>query len=131
MHDPAHRRRMCVPTIHMPADFSNTLVVITHEGMGDGPADLRIRLLKTWLRLLVENGFKPTLAFYTEGVKLLIEGSPVLEELQTLESRGVRLIACKTCLDYWDLSAQLRLGIVGGMGDIQAAQVLAEKVVML
>lgn len=115
----------------MPADFSNTLVVVSREGMGHGPADLQLRLFKTWLRLLVENGLKPTLAFYTEGVKLLVEGSPVLEELRALEEQGVRLIACKTCLDYWNLAGQLQVGIVGGMGDIQAAQVLAEKVVML
>lgn len=115
----------------MSADISNTLVVITREGMGHGPADLQIRLLKTWLKLLVENGLKPTLAFYTEGVKLLVEGSPVLDELIALEQRGVRLIACKTCLDYWNLGGQLRAGIVGGMGDIQAAQVLAAKVLML
>lgn len=115
----------------MPADFTNTLVVITREGMGHGPADLQLRLLKTWLKLLVENELKPTLAFYSEAVKLLIEGSPVIEELITLEQRGVRLIACKTCLDYWNLGGQIRAGIVGGMGDIQAAQVLAAKVLTL
>lgn len=123
---------MCSATITaMPADFSNTLIVIAREGMGSGPEELQTRLLKTWLRLLLENGFKPTLAFYTEGVKLLVEGSPVLEELHALEERGVRLIACKTCLDHWNLAGQLKAGIIGGMGDIQAAQVLAEKVVTL
>lgn len=121
----------CLTRYLMASDLSNTLVIIPREGMGHGLADLQIRLLKTWLKLLMENNLRPTIAFYTEGVKLLIEGSPVLEELQLLESRGLRLIACKTCLDHWNLASLLRAGIVGGMGDIQAAQVLADKVITL
>ena len=44
------------------------------------------------------------ICFYTSGVKMVVEGSPVLDVLQSLESRGVRLIICKTCLDYYGLA---------------------------
>jgi hypothetical protein len=38
---------------------------------------------------------------------------------------------CKTCLDTFGLLSSTRVGTIGGMGDIQAAVALAEKVVAL
>jgi hypothetical protein len=35
---------------------------------------------------------------YTDGVRLVCAGAPVLEELRALEASGVRLILCSTCL---------------------------------
>jgi intracellular sulfur oxidation DsrE/DsrF family protein len=66
--------------------------------------------------------------FYTEGVKLVVEGSPVLGELEAWEEKGVRLIACGTCLDYFGLKDQVVVGEVGGMAAILEAMMEAEKV---
>jgi len=66
--------------------------------------------------------------FYTEGVKLVVEGSPVLGELKALEEKGVHLITCGTCLDYFGLKDQLVVGEVGGMAAILQAMLEAEKV---
>ena len=71
------------------------------------------------------------ICFYTSGVKMVVEGSPVLDLLKSLETRGVRLIVCKTCLDHYGLLEKVRVGIIGGMGDIIAAQWLADKVITL
>jgi len=109
-----------------------TLVVISREGMGDAEPELRMKLLTTWLTLISESGMLPgAMAFYAGGVKLAVDGSPVLELLRDLESRGVHLILCKTCLDYHGIADRVAVGIVGGMPDIIAAQWAAEKVVSL
>ena len=63
--------------------------------------------------------------------KLMVSGSPVLEELKTLEAKGVRLIACGTCLNYFGLADDLQVGLQGGMTDIIEAQWRAEKVITL
>jgi hypothetical protein len=55
----------------------------------------------------------------------------VLEELKSLEARGVHLVICMTCLKYFDLVEEVRVGIVGGMNDILAAQKRAAKVITL
>lgn len=116
----------------MSKDLSDAVIIVTREGMGSGPPELQIRLLSNYLKLLLENDLKPgAVCFYTDGVKLLAEGSPVLELFQALEQRGVRLIVCKTCLDYFGLTERLRSGVIGGMGDIQAAHVMASKVIQL
>ena len=71
------------------------------------------------------------ICFYADGVKLAVEGSPVLESLRALEARGIRLILCGTCLNWFGLTDRLRVGIVGGMTDIIEAQRLADKVITL
>ena len=108
------------------------LIQVIHDGMGSGDSALRHSLLRKYLLLVQENGALPgAICFYTLGVKMVVEGSPVLDILQSLEARGVRLIICKTCLDYYGLLDKVQVGVIGGMGDIIAAQSLAEKVITL
>ncbi|HEY4691832.1 MAG TPA: DsrE family protein, partial [Bellilinea sp.] len=64
-------------------------------------------------------------------VKLAVAGSPVLETLMSLEAKGVHLILCSTCLNYFNLADQVQVGIVGGMPDIIEAQRKAAKVITL
>ena len=113
--------------------FSETVILITREGMGSAEVALQQKLLDTYLRLLLENKTLPAaICFYTEGVKLVVEGSPlVLNQLKELEQRGVRLIICSTCLNYFGLTEKVRVGIVGGMPDILDAQSKAGKVISL
>ena len=111
---------------------SNTILLLTNRGMGSGPQDLQLTLLKKYLDLLLQQGDLPAvLCFYTEAVKLVIEGSPVLEQLRTLEAKGVRLVICSTCLGYFGLTEQVKVGIVGSMADILEAQLKAGKVITL
>ena len=116
----------------MNPSFSDTVILVAREGMGDAPPELRMKLLASWCLLMLENRMLPgAVCFYGEGVKVLVEGSPALEALREMESRGVRLVVCKTCLDFFGLRDRLGAGIVGGMGDIQAAAALARKVIAL
>jgi intracellular sulfur oxidation DsrE/DsrF family protein len=110
----------------------SVLIQVIHDGMGVADLELQHVLLRKYLLLLLENNTLPeAICFYTSGVKMVVEGSPVLDALQSLEAHGVRLIICKTCLDHYGLTERVRVGIVGGMGDIIAAQWLAGKVITL
>lgn len=116
----------------MATTDGTTVLVLTRNGMGHGTASLQRTLLVRYLEILLQDGTLPeALCFYTEGVFLVAEGSPVLDSLRTLEQRGVHLIACKTCLDHYELTDEVKVGIVGGMGDILAAQMKATKVITL
>ena len=108
------------------------LIQVIRDGMGVADQALQHTLLRKYLLLLQENNTLPAaICFYTSGVKMVVEGSPVLDVLKSLEAHGVRLIVCKTCLDYYGLVEKVRVGIVGGMGDIITAQSLADKVITL
>jgi len=100
--------------------------------MGKGPEELQLMLIDKYLQLLVQGeDFPAAICFYTEGVKMVLDGSPVLEQLVVLEKKGVRLIVCSTCLDYFGLVDKVNIGIVGGMTDILEAQLRAGKVITL
>ena len=112
--------------------FANTVLLITAEGMGSADKTLQLKLLDTYLKLMLENVQLPeAICFYTEGVKLVVEGSALLERLAQVEHKGVRLIICSTCLNYYGLTEKVRVGIVGGMPDIIEAQTRAGKVITL
>ena len=112
--------------------LSEAVILITREGMGSGDLQLQRKLLQTYSTLLIDNQSLPAaICFYTDGVKLVVEGSPLLNSLSRIEEKGVRLIVCATCLKHYGLYDKVRVGIVGGMGDILEAQVKAGKVITL
>jgi intracellular sulfur oxidation DsrE/DsrF family protein len=108
---------------------NDTVIVVTNYGMGKAEEKLQLMLMQKYLSLLLEQSELPyAICFYTEGVRLTVDGSSVLDQLQTLEARGMRLIICSTCLNYFGLQDKVRVGIVGGMPDILEAQIKAAKV---
>lgn len=112
--------------------MKDTIIQITNYGMGKGDPALQLKLAGKYLELIQANASLPNaLCFYTDGVKLVVEGSPVLEQLRALEAKGVRLIVCSTCLEHYGLTDKVQVGIVGGMTDIIEAQTKASKVITL
>jgi sulfur relay (sulfurtransferase) complex TusBCD TusD component (DsrE family) len=105
------------------------IILFTRNGLGDAPAELQQKLVTRFLALLIESNQIPSkIVFYTEGVKLACDGSPILELLGTLEAQGVELVLCQTCLDFFNLADQVKIGVVGGMGDILEVLQKAPKV---
>jgi intracellular sulfur oxidation DsrE/DsrF family protein len=113
--------------------MKNTVILITKFGMGQTDlTELSLKLIHKYFSLLLEsNELPPVVCFYTDGVKLVTTGSPILDVLRQLEAKGVRLIVCSTCLDAMKLADQVQIGIVGGMTDIIEAQMKADKVITL
>lgn len=55
----------------------------------------------------------------------------MLQWLTMLESAGVELTVCSTCLEYFGLMDKVKVGKAGGMLGILAALQSAEKVISL
>lgn len=111
---------------------SQTVLLFTRNGLGDAPVDLQGKLAQKFLTLITESGMLPAkILFYTDGVRLACNGSPIIDLLKQLESKGVELVLCKTCLDYFGLGERVEVGIVGGMPDIIEAMSKAGKVISL
>lgn len=109
-----------------------TVLLITNDGMGTADKLLRHKLITTYFKLLEDSNTLPAvICFYTEGVKLVTDGSPVLDVLEQLEAKGVHLVICSTCLNHYGLEDEVKVGVVGGMTDIIEAQWRADKVITL
>jgi selenium metabolism protein YedF len=96
-------------------------VIINSEGLGSGDEELGRQLMGSFLRKLWGNSVRPSrIIFYNAGVKLLVEGSPVLDALDGLSEQGVDLIACGTCVTFYDIKEKIAVGRVSNMNEIVA-----------
>ena len=97
----------------------NNVLVIDHYGMGFGAEELGKILIEACINTIKEISPLPhTIVFYNGGVHLACDGSPVISSLSELESRGVRILVCGTCLNYHGLRDKLKVGIVSNMYEI-------------
>ena len=91
--------------------MTTKVFLIQSEGLGRGEERLGSLLMANFLRLLGESEEKPdTLVFWNMGVRLVCEGSQVLDHLKRLEEQGVTILACTTCLEYLDLKDKIVVG---------------------
>lgn len=114
------------------AEHQHTVILVPHNGMGSGDVALQHKLMAKYLSLLADKEPLPAaICLYADGVRLVVNGSPVVELLRKIASQGVRLIVCQTCLDHFGLTGEVAVGTVGGMADIIDAQWSAGKVITL
>lgn len=91
--------------------MTGKMLLVQSEGLGRGEDRLGKMLMANFLRLLEENQEKPSaIVFWNTGVRLVCEGSHVLDYLKRLEEQGVEVLACTTCLEYFDLEDKLKVG---------------------
>ncbi|MCR3954933.1 MAG: sulfurtransferase-like selenium metabolism protein YedF [Gudongella sp.] len=93
-----------------------SVLVIQSNQMGKGDEELGSLLMKSFIYTVNETKPHPkAILFYNSGVKLTVEGSPVLEDLQDLLEAGVEIISCGTCLDFYNLKDSLAVGDISNM----------------
>lgn len=109
------------------------VLVVPSESMGRGEhPELGQILVRGFFHTLGEVGPQPdTIIFFNSGVKLVAEGSPVLEDLRELRRAGVEILACGTCLGYYDLKEKVVAGEVSNMYTIVETMLGAGKVISL
>ena len=102
-----------------------TVVQVTSSAMGHGDDDLGDLLLRSFLKTQMQLESKPAaIIFYNGGVKLCCQGSFLIDDLRALERDGIEIIACGTCLNFFDLADQLEVGRVTDM--LEIASTLAQ-----
>ena len=95
------------------------LVVLSGNVMGTGDPKLGTSLMKAFVFALTKQDQLPdTVLCYNTGAYLTCEGADTLEDLKLLESEGVTILTCGTCLDFYGLKEKLAVGGVTNMYDI-------------
>jgi selenium metabolism protein YedF len=86
-------------------------ILIQSEVLGRGNDELGMMLMSRFLDTLSDGRDKPArLVFWNTGVKLVAEGSWALGHLKKLEGQGVEILACGTCLDFFELADKIKVG---------------------
>ena len=91
-------------------------VYITASTMGRGDEELGAILMTAYIDTLSHfAGAISHLILINSGVKLAVEGSPVLAHLQDLARSGIEVLACGTCLKHFGLADKLQVGSISNM----------------
>lgn len=107
-------------------------LTVPSEFMGRGDEDLGHILIRAFFHTLGEVEPLPdTIIFFNSGVKLVVAGSPVLDDLAALADQGISILACGTCLGHYGLKDQVAVGEVSNMYTIVETLLGAGRVVSL
>lgn len=116
----------CIPE----AEAGSTVVVLSSDKMGEGDEKLGHILMKGFIYALTELEELPiTVLMYNNGVKLAVEGSETLNDLKLMETQGVEILSCGTCLNHYQLTEKLGVGTVTNMYTIVEKLSQARKVI--
>jgi len=98
---------------------SDLVVFIDTDCLGRGSEELGRILMRSFLQTLEQSEVHPQkVILMNSGVKLSCEGSEVLEDLQELAGKGVEVLSCGTCLDFFGIKKKLSVGRVSNMYEI-------------
>lgn len=105
-------------------------LLINGESLGKGDEKLGRDLMGSFLRKLWSNKDRPdSIVLYNSGVRLIAQGSPVLDALNGLFKAGVDIMACGTCIGFYDLKDRVAVGRVSNMEEIAGLLVKSDRVI--
>jgi selenium metabolism protein YedF len=100
------------------------VIVFVSDKMGEGDEELGRTLMINFIKAIKDLDVLPkNLVFYNNGVKLGTADSPVCGHLKEIESMGVGLLFCGTCVNFYLLQEKVKIGTLSNMFEI--AQVMA------
>ncbi|WP_250674708.1 sulfurtransferase-like selenium metabolism protein YedF [Paraclostridium ghonii] len=96
--------------------LSDTCIFIKSDKIGSGNDELGHVLMKGYIYTLTESKPYPkSVLFVNSAVKLTTENEATIENLKILQDAGVEILSCGTCLDYYGLKEELKVGAVTNM----------------
>ena len=117
-------------TVSEKKDSGNIVVYLNSRFLGNGDEALGSILMRSFLKTLLELKTIPSrLILINIGVWLSSEGSDVLETLRALSEKGMEILSCGTCLDFYGLKEKVKVGMVTNMYTIAQTLLEAERVV--
>jgi len=107
------------------------VIAISSDQMGRGNDELGYVLIRSFIHTILSLEPLPqTVIFYNTGVKLTVKDSEVLDDLKELEKKGIAVLVCGTCLNYFGITKDLSVGVISNMYDIASTMAAAGKLVV-
>ncbi|MEG1954439.1 MAG: sulfurtransferase-like selenium metabolism protein YedF [Mucinivorans sp.] len=109
---------------------SGYALVIRSEFMGSGDDALGALLMRSCVNSLGDLDLLPTwIVLYNSGVKLTIGQSDTAASLTLLRNRGVQILVCGTCVDFYGIKEQIGVGSITNMFKINDVLSKADHVI--
>jgi hypothetical protein len=86
----------------------NLLTFVKVTFLTRGRLQRRISPINLFLQTLTDVSCRPhTMIFFNSGVQLTLQGSAVLDDLQSVENHATEIVICSVYLDYFGLKAKV------------------------
>jgi len=109
---------------------ARNVVYVANSCMGRGDDELGQKLMRGFLRTWIDMEPKPwRMIFINSGVSLTTIDDESVEAVSILQERGVEVLSCGTCLQYFSLEDKLRVGKVTNMYEVIESMNSATKVI--
>lgn len=100
-------------------DTGPLVVAISDNRMGRGDDELGEILIRSFIHTLLELDPQPdTMIFYNAGAKLTVDDSSVIDDLHQLAEKGVEILICGTCANFFGIKDRIGVGTISNMYDI-------------
>lgn len=108
-------------------------VFFNTDAIGTNSNELGGNLAKMAIYTLSESDKIPAyVLFMNEGVRLVTGVEPqIVDNLNSLIEKGTKVLVCGTCLNFYGLKEELKVGTVSNMYDILGAMQEVSKVIKL
>ena len=112
--------------------LGNWSIFVNKEIIGAGNEELGQSLMKMFLYTISEGEDLPkSILFMNCGVKVPTLNEQAVEHLKVLQDKGVELLVCGACLNFYGLEDKLEVGKISNMYDITNAMKEASKVITI
>ena len=111
-------------------DPSSLVVFVGTRLMGSGDEELGAKLMRGFLRTLIDMSFIPwRMIFINSGVMLTTVDEEAVEALMLLSEKGVEILSCGTCLQHYKVDQKLSVGRSTTMFEVLETLETASKVI--
>ena len=121
------------PAVRPTSDATSSepiVLLIASDAIGRGSEELGRNLMTSFIQVLPEITPQPsTIIFTNSGVKLVVEGSEVIEALRTLEKQGTELLACGACLAYYEITEKIAVRQISNVYEVASKLFNAGKII--
>lgn len=113
-------------------DLSTWSVFIGKDIIGAGNEELGKSLMKMYFYTISEGEDLPkSILFMNDGVKVPTLNDQAIDHLKDLENKGVEILVCGACLNFYGIEENLKVGKVSNMYDITNSMKETSKVITL
>ena len=104
------------------------MIYITDDKVGEDK-ELGKILLKGFIHTIKEAEQLPSkIIFVNRGVFVTTEWDDSIEDLKELNEMGIEIYSCGTCLNYFEITESLKIGVIGNAYDTVNALLQADSV---
>lgn len=120
------------PSPYVQCSEGKLVLLITSNTVGRGSDELGGILMRALMHTFLETEPKPnTIILMNNGIKLAVNGSPVIDDLKALSEKGIEILVCGTCLNYFNLTNDVKVGQISNAYTIAESLLQAGRVINL